>query len=345
MQDKSPTKTDEGQKLLLSTESQVSAYDLSSTFRIALGRHDTNDLQLVSRTVSNFHAEVLHEEGRLVLRDLGSTNGTYLNDEVIHEAQLQSGDRVRIGNHILDVQLEQSNGGTEEQPCTRRHPNFLEVGVCGNIISMRGGMQEAVKTLPAVEPHDLSLPDLLKLLAAVPRSVTLVLRKGSEEGHIYICDGKITHAEYGVARGEKALYRFFGWQKAEYEIQELPESLSVQRTIALPADTLIVEGMKQIEDVAKLITQLPPLEVPLLLKEDCSLPVSALSSAEIHIYQNVICHETIARVLEETRMTDCRALRLIQALLEKGVFAVSEVSDYALEATVNLRPARHPTSI
>ena len=72
--------------------------------------------------------------------------------------------------------------------------------------------------------------------------------------------------------------------------------------------------------------------------------MSALSSAEIHIYQNVICHETIARVLEETRMTDYRALRLIQALLEKGVFAVSEVSDYALEATVNLRPARHPIS-
>lgn len=337
MQDTSPTKTDDGQMLLLTTESQVSAYDLSSTFRVALGRHDTNDLQLVSRTVSNFHAEVIHEEGRLVLRDLGSTNGTYVNEEVIHEAQLQSGDRVRIGNHVLDVQLEQSNGGAGEQPGTRRHPNFLEVGVCGNIISMRGGMQEAGKTLPAAEPHDLSLPDLLKLLTAVPRSITLALRKGSEQGHIYICDSKIIHSEYGRARGEKALYRFFGWQRAVYEIQELPASLAVQRTIALPADTLITEGMNQIEDVAKLITQLPPLEVPLLLKEDCSLPVNALSSAEIHIYQNIICYETIARVLEETRMTDCRALRLIHSLLQKGVFAVSEVSDYALEATVALR--------
>lgn len=337
MQDTSPTQTDDRQMLLFTTERQVYAYDLSSTFRVALGRHDTNDLQLVSRTVSNFHAEVIHEEGRLLLRDLGSTNGTYVNEEVVHETQLQSGDRVRIGNHILDVQIEQSNGGTEGQPRTRRHPDFLEVGVSGNIISLRGGTREAVKTLPAVELHDLSLPDLLKLLTAVPRSVTLVLRKGSEEGHVYICDAKIIHSEYGVARGEKALYRFFGWQKAVYEIQELPVSLAVQRTIALPADTLIAEGMNQIEDVAKLITQLPPLEVPLLLKEDCSLPVSALSSAEIHIYQNIICHETIARVLEETRMTDCRALRLIQALLHKGVFAVSEVSDYALEATVALR--------
>jgi hypothetical protein len=324
--------------LLLTTEQQVHAFDLTNRLRIALGRHDANDLQLVSRTVSNFHAELLHDEGRLVLRDLESTNGTFVNDEAVHESELQPGDRIRLGNHVLTVHVEQRNGDEDGFFRLKRQPDYFDVGVKGNIISLRAGMQKTVQTLRAADPHDLSLADLLKILTTGSRSITLALRKGPDDGHIYIRKDKIVHAEYGMARGEKALYRFFGWQKAEYEIQEFPASPAVPRTIALPADTLIVEGMKQIEELAKLITQLPPLEVPLLLKEDCSLPVSAHSSAEIQIYQDIIRHETIAKVLEDSTLTDCRALRLIHALIRKGVFAVSEVSDYSLEDTIVYRP-------
>lgn len=338
MQNQVAQQKDGTQMLLLTTEQQVHAYDLTQRLRIALGRHDANDLQLVSRTVSNFHAEVIHDEGRLVLRDLESTNGTFVNDQRVDEIELKPGDRIRLGNHVLTVHLEQGNGNQEEFFRFQRHPDYFDVGVRGNIISLRAGTQKAVQTLRAVDPHDLSLPDLLKILTTGSRSLTLALSKGPEGGHVYIRKDKIVHAKYGMAGGEKALYRFFGWQKAVYEIQGFPASPAVPRTIALPTDTLIVEGMRQIEELAKLITQLPPLEVPLLLKEDCSLPVSAHSSAEIQIYQDIIRHETIAKVLEETTLTDCRALRLIHALIRKGVFAVSEVSDYSLEDTIVYRP-------
>ena len=58
--------------LVFVTESQVHAFDLSVTFRIAIGRHESSDLQLNSRTVSNYHAEILNENGRIVLRDLAA---------------------------------------------------------------------------------------------------------------------------------------------------------------------------------------------------------------------------------------------------------------------------------
>ena len=47
--------------LLLATEQQVHAFALKETFRISLGRHDSNDVQLGSRTVSNYHAEIIKE--------------------------------------------------------------------------------------------------------------------------------------------------------------------------------------------------------------------------------------------------------------------------------------------
>ena len=110
------------------------------------------------------------------------------------------------------------------------------------------------------------------------------------------------------------------------------------RTIVLPTDTLIMEGMRQIGELARLVTQLPPLEAPLRLKEDCPLPISAHTSAEIVIYQAIIRHQTIAAVMEETEMTDFRALRLIHAMLKKGVFEVGETSDYLLEETFRYLP-------
>jgi hypothetical protein len=326
------------QFLLLTTEQQVYAFELSPMRRIAVGRHESNDLQLVSRTVSHFHAEIIHEGEEIVLRDLGSTNGTHVNDQRISEARLKTEDRLRIGNYILTVHLEQQNDNKDGFFRYRRQSGYFGIGTSGNIISTRAGSDEALRTLRASDPRDLSLPDLLKMLTTNKQSVMLVLRKNTEEGRVYILKDKIVHAEYGAARGEKALYRFFGWQRAVYHIYELPATPGVQRTIELPTDTLIIEGMRQIGELAKLITQLPPLEVPLLLVEDCPLPVSAHSPAEIEIYQAIIRYQTVATVLEQTNITDCRALRLIHALLRKGVFTVSEVSDYLPEDTCVLRP-------
>lgn len=60
------------------------------TFRI--GRQWGLDLILNAEAVSKHHAEIRHEGGRLHLRDLGSTNGCFVNQERVQEAQLHEGD-------------------------------------------------------------------------------------------------------------------------------------------------------------------------------------------------------------------------------------------------------------
>jgi hypothetical protein len=47
--------------------------------------------------ISGHHAEIAFREGVYRLRDLGSRNGTFVNDEPIREHVLQDGDRVRLG--------------------------------------------------------------------------------------------------------------------------------------------------------------------------------------------------------------------------------------------------------
>jgi pSer/pThr/pTyr-binding forkhead associated (FHA) protein len=64
-----------------------------------LGRGDAAEIRLDDPFASSRHARVVLQGGVVVLEDLGSTNGTYLNEELLRGlAPLHHGDRVRIGD-------------------------------------------------------------------------------------------------------------------------------------------------------------------------------------------------------------------------------------------------------
>ena len=66
-----------------------------------LGRSTDCDLRLSDPGVSRRHVELRHDRGRVVLRDLGSTNGTLVNDSRAVETELLDGDRIRVGSTTL----------------------------------------------------------------------------------------------------------------------------------------------------------------------------------------------------------------------------------------------------
>ena len=71
-------------------------YDVSGG--ATLGRGDV-EIQLEDPFASSRHAHLIRQGSMIVIEDLGSTNGTYLNDELLRGPQpLHAGDRVRIGD-------------------------------------------------------------------------------------------------------------------------------------------------------------------------------------------------------------------------------------------------------
>jgi pSer/pThr/pTyr-binding forkhead associated (FHA) protein len=66
------------------------------------GRHPESDLFLDDITVSRRHAELVRkDDGTMVIRDVGSLNGTYVNRDRIEETVLSGGDEVQIGKFKL----------------------------------------------------------------------------------------------------------------------------------------------------------------------------------------------------------------------------------------------------
>lgn len=81
-------------------------FDLHSATAVA-GRQPGVEVFLNDGTVSRRHVEFTRdaESGRMELRDLGSLNGTYVNNERIEQTELSDGDKVRIGAfHLIFVE-------------------------------------------------------------------------------------------------------------------------------------------------------------------------------------------------------------------------------------------------
>lgn len=87
---------------------------------ITLGRVQGNDLVLPKGNVSKRHARILYREGRFIVADLNSTNGTYVNRRRIAQATIiREDDRVYVGDFIIRViSTDLSSQEADESPAT-----------------------------------------------------------------------------------------------------------------------------------------------------------------------------------------------------------------------------------
>jgi pSer/pThr/pTyr-binding forkhead associated (FHA) protein len=74
------------------------------TAESVIGRDPTATVHLTDQEVSRRHAIVSVGEGQVTIEDLGSFNGTQMNDsEIAGETPLRIGDRVRVGQSVLEL--------------------------------------------------------------------------------------------------------------------------------------------------------------------------------------------------------------------------------------------------
>jgi len=87
-------------KLVLTGLTHPGAFELEPGFN-TLGRNPTNDFRVHDVTISSFHCEIVVSEDSVLVRDLGSTNGTFIDGQQISEAELRPGQILRLGSAEL----------------------------------------------------------------------------------------------------------------------------------------------------------------------------------------------------------------------------------------------------
>ncbi len=69
-----------------------------------IGHDGDNEISISDKYVSSFHARVFHHRGAWRLSDLGSTNGTFVDEVRVGEAVLEPGMRIRVGEAVITVE-------------------------------------------------------------------------------------------------------------------------------------------------------------------------------------------------------------------------------------------------
>ena len=77
---------------------------------LTFGRGDNADVLIKDDRMSRQHFEVASRDGKFFVRDLNSTNGTYVNNEPITERELNANDKIRGGQTVLVFELEKPKG-------------------------------------------------------------------------------------------------------------------------------------------------------------------------------------------------------------------------------------------
>ena len=82
--------------------------------KTTVGRLEDNAFQIPEQSVSSHHCELLLKGSDVIVRDLNSTNGTYINGDKISEKVLKPGQILRLGN--VEARLETDGAGVAAAP-------------------------------------------------------------------------------------------------------------------------------------------------------------------------------------------------------------------------------------
>src|SRR5207302_2392036 len=100
---------------------------------IVVGRKEECDLRLDHKSVSKMHCIIVKTDGLLLLRDLGSTNGTRVNGQRVRRAALLPNDQVSIANLRFKVHL----GPGEAPPAPGDHTMQMDAADVADLLGKK----------------------------------------------------------------------------------------------------------------------------------------------------------------------------------------------------------------
>jgi pSer/pThr/pTyr-binding forkhead associated (FHA) protein len=95
--------------------------------KTTIGRIEDNAFQIPDPSVSSHHCEIILRGNDVVVHDLNSTNGTFINGQQVTEATLKPSQILRLGQ--VEVRLEGDQGSTAQKKLTLDHTQVVPQGI------------------------------------------------------------------------------------------------------------------------------------------------------------------------------------------------------------------------
>jgi pSer/pThr/pTyr-binding forkhead associated (FHA) protein len=292
----------------ISGKYQGGEFPLRMDREIIVGRSSDLDMVLVEDMVSRKHAKITATGEQIVIQDMGSTNGTFVNGEKIKKARLKEGDRILIGTSIIKLVAVDNSQVVSEEAARQR---LEQTGQRRNMSTAGKPMSGSIDEIP--------LPDLLQLLSTSRKSGVLSVRGEGGLGRIYLRKGQIYYStiddSYDLSP-RKAAFRLLTWMTGTFEL-EPPDEKSVLEEIQDSTEALLMEGMRQLDEMRRIEGELPGRDEALGLAAPLSSPLRDLQPADLDVLQLVINFGRLQAVLDRSPRTDLETAQALLGLIQK----------------------------
>jgi len=293
----------------ISGKYQGGEYPLPAEKEIVIGRGGELDIVLVEDMVSRKHAKLTTQGGKIVIQDLGSTNGTFVNGEKIKRARLKEGDRVLIGTSILKLisAAEAKNQISGSREAVNAQLEALSKSSAGKGDITKGELAE------------LPLPDVLTLVSSNKKSGVLEVKGDTDAGRVYFKAGRIFYAvlndneELGPT---KALFRMVTFENGTYELLP-PTEEEFMLELEVPTDQLVADAVREMNELKALQPELPELEDMLRIPKPVKPPLSKLQPDELDILQLALNDGFFQAILDKSPFNDLKTAQVVKGLIDR----------------------------
>lgn len=288
-------------------------FPLPPDLDIVIGRVSDVDLLLLDEKVSRKHAKVSTHGGKVMIEDLASKNGTFVNGQRIRTAELKEGDEILIGISkikLLSVDKTGPRASTLAGELSRRAAT---------------GVPRDTAPLIAGSIREMPLPDLLQLFGNSRKSGVLTIKSGETVGQIYVREGQVYSAGLEgrpMVRTYKAFYRMFTWTEGTFDLRPPPATADVLGEITESTTSLVLEAMRQLDEIRLLEAKLPRRGARLAVAEPLPGSLRDLATEEIQMFQLVLHHGTMDAAVDHFQGTDFEAYTCLLGLMRRGFVTV-----------------------
>lgn len=213
-----------------------SEFPLLSNREVVVGRSRDVDLALVGDDrVSRRHALIAVRGEAVVVKDLGSTNGTLVNGVRVTEVRVVDGDRIEVGGTAMRIVAAPRRVPSEDR-ARRKMEEIAELRTTRQRSLMRGALEEV------------PLAELLQLLAPSRRSGVVHLERDEMTGRVHVRNGQVRHAALAddwATPPLEALFELLAWRSGWFEVSPDDGEIFAEE-ITLPLETLLMESMTRL---------------------------------------------------------------------------------------------------
>ncbi len=214
-----------------------------------IGRAEKNSIVLPERRVSRWHSKIewmsYPKPGQFVICDLGSSNGTYLNNKkvTIRPEPIKDRDKIRIASAVFTVRMVDNPAEIDNEFSELRERAQLQVTEVINVAELKA-MREQIGF--AGDLANLCPVELFQMFEAGNKTGDLMIKTDDMRGSFTIKQGQVIKGEFGNKSNEEAVYEVLHYTKGMFAFK--PRMINEEPQISTETTFLLMEGCRILDE-------------------------------------------------------------------------------------------------